>query len=352
MNEKTPSAPARSWAARLGLGLLALPLFLVLPGCGGGGGGVAGTGTLDLSVSDAPIDGAEEVFVTFTGIELRRDGADPIVIEFDDPVGVDLLTLQGDNSAFLIQGQELPAGVYSDVRLIVAGEGNAACNAPSPPYDSYIVLAGESEQRPLIVPSGGSSGYKVKGGITIAAGQRGDYTVDFDVRKSIAERGTTGCYNLKPVMRVVDNAETGTLTGTVDADLLADESCAGVAGADTSTGAGSAVYVYEGTVTPDDFDGLPDLVAPDPLVTALLAKDEVTGDFTYEVGFLLVGPYTVAFTCQAGNDVAPESVPPVEPELVESDNALLFVQPQATTITTGGTSVVDFVVAEPPPPEG
>lgn len=330
-------------AAALGAAVL-----FALAGCGGGGGGGSGNGTLDLSVSDAPIDGAEQVFVTFTGIELRKEGAEPIVIDFPAPVGVDLLTLQGDNSEFLIQGQELPPGVYDDVRLKVAGEGNSSCNSPTPPFDSYIVLAGETEQRPLIVPSGTTSGYKVKGGITIAAGQRGRYTVDFDVRKSIAERGSTGCYNLKPVMRVVDNAETGTLRGTVDAALLADESCAEVSESDTSTGAGSAVYVYEGAVTPDDFDGLPDLLNPDPLVTALLTKDEATGNFTYEVGFLLTGDYTVAFTCQAGNDVPPETVPPVEPETVESDNALVFVQPQPATIAADAVTTVDFAVAPTP----
>lgn len=336
------------------LAAFASALFLAGCGGGGGGGGSDGTGTMNMSVTDAPVDGADAVVVTFTGIELRRDGDAPIIIDFDDTVSLDLLTLQGDQSAFLVQDQELPAGVYDDVRLRVAGEGNAACNAGNGPYDSYITINGVDE--PLIVPSGATSGYKVKGGITIAAGQRADYTVDFDLRKSIAARGNTGCYNLKPVLRVVDNAQTGTLTGTVDAALLADASCASVLDADTSTGAGSAVYVYEGSVTPDDFDGLPvsDVsegnVGPDPLVTALLTPvldgDVVTG-FSYTVGFLLTGDYTVAFSCQAGNDVAPETVPPVEPETVESDNPLLFVQPQQATITADTTTEVNFTFTPP-----
>ena len=326
----------------------ALSLF-ALTACGGSSGGSSnnGNGTLDLSITDAPIDGADAVVVTFTGIELRKDGSSPLVIDFDEPVSVDLLTLQGDNSEFLVQGQELPPGVYDDVRLRVAGEGNAACDT-SGPFDSYITIDGDDQ--PLIVPSGATSGYKVKGGITIAAGQRGDYTVDFDVRKSIAERGATGCYNLKPVMRVVDNAETGTLRGTVDDALLADTSCAEVAGGDTSTGTGSAVYVYEGDVTPDDFDEVAaDPNGPDPLVTALLAKDEVSGDFTYEVGFLLTGTYTVAFTCQAGNDVTPPGT-----EELPSDNALVFVapaQPQPVTIAADQVTEVDFVAAPPPEEE-
>lgn len=314
---------------------------LLLAACGGGGG--SDSGTLNLSVTDAPVDNADAVFVTFTGVELRSGGDAPIVITFDEPIGLDLLQLQGDQSAFLIQGQELPAGVYDEVRLRVAGEANSACNAGNGPYDSYITINGNDE--PLIVPSGATSGYKVKGGITIAAGQRGDYTVDFDLRKSIAERGSTGCYNLKPVLRVVDNAVTGTLTGNVDPALLADVSCASVSEGDVATGAGSAVYVYEGNVTPDDFDGLTDDVnGPDPLTTAMLVPPaEVGGDFTYKVGFLLTGEYTVAFTCQAGNDVPPETIPPPEMEEVESDNPLLFVQPQVLTIEETAPDIADDV---------
>ena len=36
----------------------------------------------------------------------------------------------------------------------------------------------------------------------------------------------------------------------------------------------------------------------------------VSGIVLLFLGFLLTGTYTVAFTCQAGNDVAPETVPP------------------------------------------
>jgi len=342
--------------------LAAFVAFLALAGCNGGGGGGSNgdTGTLNMSVTDAPIDNADAVFVTFTGIELRRDGASPIIIPFDAPVGLDLLTLQGNNSHFLIQGEELPVGVYDDVRLIVAGPTNANCNGLAPPFDSFVTIDGVD--KPLIVPSGGTSGFKVNGGITIAAGQTGDYTVDFDVRKSIAERGATGCYNLKPVMRVVDNAVVGTLTGSIDAALLADASCAGVAEGNTDTGAGAAVYVYEGAgVIPDDYDGLPGAtvgnvndVGPDPLTTALLVRVPAVGPlerFDYTVGFLLADrPYTVAFSCQAGNDVAPETVPPPVDEVVESDNPMLFVQPQSITVTEAGPNVVDFTVAAPPAP--
>jgi hypothetical protein len=320
------------------------PLVLLLGACGGGGGGFDESGVLTLSVTDGPVDGADNVFVTFTGVELRRAGADNLTIDFDEPVRLDLLTLQGTESEFLIQDQAIPAGVYDEVRLFVAGSGNAACNNPgTPPYASSIVIDGI--ERPLIVPSGGSSGYKIKGGITVAAGGTGNYTVDFDLRQSIVERGSTGCYNLKPVLRVVDNAETGTLTGTVDPALLStDSGCT----ADPVTGAGAAVYVYEGSVTPDDFDGLaPGTVGdigPDPLVTAMLVPPASEGaPFTYTVGFLLAGNYTAAFTCQAGDDVPPNDAD------VESDNAITFVQPQPAAIVADQVTDVDFTFTPPAP---
>src|SRR5262249_50264544 len=60
---------------------------------------------------------------------------------------------------------------------------------------------------------------------------------------------------------------------------------------------GNVVYVYAGSgITPDDVDGK----APDPVATAK-ATPAANGDYTYRV-VLAPGDYTVAFTCQAGND--------------------------------------------------
>lgn len=326
--------------------LAALSASVFLAACGGGSGSGSGTGetgTLNLSVTDAPVDDADNVFVTFTGVELRREGADPIRIDFDEPVREDLLAFQGQNSFFIVQDEPIPAGVYDEVRLFVDGPGNAACNVGTPPYASSIVIDGD--ERPLIVPSGVQTGLKLKGGITIAAGATGNYVIDFDLRKSIAERGVTGCYNLRPVLHVMDLAETGSLTGSVDPGLLADMSCT----SDADSGAGAAVYVYEGAgQTPDDFDGLePGTegdVGPDPLVTALLTRVPAEGvleNFSYEVGFLLAGDYTVAFTCQAGDDVPPNE------DGIESDNALSFVQPQNATIVADQATEVNFTFTAP-----
>ncbi|MFA5938727.1 MAG: DUF4382 domain-containing protein [Sinimarinibacterium sp.] len=255
-----------------------------------------GPARLSIAVTDSPVDDADAVVVTFTGLELL--GSDDGVREsftFAEPISVDLLQFQGDQSRFLIEGEEVPVGVYDQVRLIVDTE-NASCNNLTGDFASYITIDGTDY--PLVVPSGGASGLKVMGPITVAQGGTAAYTIDFDVRKAIAERGATGCYNLKPVLRVVDNAEVGTLTGTVDAELLQQAGCT----ADAATGAGAAVYVYQGSgIAPDDVDG----TDPEPLTSSLLTlEDDGSGDFTYEVGFLLAGDYTAAFSCQAGDDTA------------------------------------------------
>ena len=294
-------------------------------------GGSGGSGSLSLGVTDAPVDDAEAVVVAFTAVELLdAEGEVALRLDLDQTQQVDLLEQQGDNQFFLIQDEQIPVGVYEEVRLIVADQANASCNdaQSNPQHPSYITIDGTDF--PLIVPSGGESGLKVRGPLTIAAGGRAAYTVDFDLRKSIAERGATGCYNLRPVLRVVDNAQVGTLRGSINPALLADSSCI----ADPVTGRGAAVYVYAGAgVTPDDFDG----TNPDPLTTALLkpqlvGDDQLTG-FSYEVGFLLEGDYTVALSCQAGNDLP-----------APSDDDIAFLQPTDVTVVRDTTVTVDFDV--------
>lgn len=309
-------------AAGFGLALLA--------GCSDSGSG--GTGSLSMGVTDAPVDDAEAVVVGFSGIELLdAQGGVALSFVFDEIQAVDLLEQQGSNQFFLIQDEQVPSGIYEEVRLIVAGAPNASCNAAqsNPNHPSYITVDGVDY--PLIVPSGGQTGLKVRGPITIAAGGSAAYTVDFDLRKSIAERGATGCYNLRPVLRVVDNAEVGTLTGSVDPALLANSSCT----SNPVTGAGAAVYVYSGAnVEPDDFNGS----EPDPLTTALLQPELVDGaliGFSYEVGFLLEGNYTVALSCQAGDDLP-----------APSNDDIAFIQPGNVEIIRDTVSEFDFMGVE------
>jgi hypothetical protein len=292
--------------------------------CGGGDARLQPS-HLSLAVTDAPVDHADAVVVSFIGVELLdATGSVQSSFPLDPPLQIDLLALQGANSAFLVEDAVVPAAVYQQVRLIVDAD-NASCNAVSPPYASYITVDGVDY--PLIVPSGGSSGFKVVGPLTVAAGGSVAYTVDFDLRQSIAERGATDCYNLKPVLRVVDNATVGTLSGVIDGALLADSSCS----ADTASGAGAAVYLFAGAgVTPDDVDG----TTPEPLTSALLTAIG-NDEFSYEAGFLPAGAYTAALSCQAGDD---------DPE---TDDPITFLRSVDVQIEADSVTTQDFDVPSP-----
>ena len=88
---------------------------------------------------------------------------------------------------------------------------------------------------------------------------------------------------------------------------------------------GNSVYIYSGVgVTPDDFDA----DAPEPVATTAVTQNQ-TGDYVYET-LLSPGDYTVAFTCQAKNDMP------------DTSETISFVQPTNATIVDGQTTTISF----------
>lgn len=253
-------------------------------------------GLITLNITDAPVDTAEAVVVEFSGVTLKSEGDDDITFTFDTPKSIDLLSLQGTQSQALLENVEIPTGNYSQIRLAVNAEFDGE-------HDSYITI--NSVQHELRVPGGSQSGLKLNTPFTIAAGTEGIsvadensvYTIDFDLRKSIVKPNGQDGYFLKPVLRLVQNTNTGSISGTVDSSLLTGVNCS-----DADPLTGNAVYVFEGAnTTPDDVDG----VDAEPITTSLLTVDTSTQNttvYTYEVGFLAAGDYTLAFICTADLD--------------------------------------------------
>lgn len=273
----------------------ALPMAALLGGCSGSSDSPGtSTGTLKIGVVDAPVADAKNVFVQFSGIELQ--GPDGRVTQtFAAPKKIDLLAFSGTNSTSLFQGT-LTAGNYQWIRLIVDTAGSE---------DTYLVDASDAK-RELTIPSADETGLKLVRGFTLGAGGTTDFTIDFDLRKSLVQ--DSNGYKLKPALRIVDSLQTGTLSGT-----LAPSSCA--------AGVTPVVYVFSGSaVTPDDIKG----AATDPLATAMVNAG------AYTVGFLPAGAYTVSFTCEAAND---------DPT---TDDALTFATAQPASITARASTPVNF----------
>jgi hypothetical protein len=283
---------------------------LLLVGCGGGGSSAAPTGRIGLNITDAPVDGASAVVVKFTAIEFKPESGDAFTVELSPAISVDLIKLAGGSSRELLSAHDVPAGRYTWVRLLI----EAQQNTPS----SYIDLT-DGQRYPLFVPSGSESGLKLIRGFTVAAGSTSNFTIDFDLRKSvIAPPGQSPNYLLKPVLRIVDNLSVGTLSGTVAAALI-------------PTGCTPQVYVFSGaSVVPDDLDtaAAPDV---DPLVSAPVALDTASGEYRFRIGFIEAGAYTAAFTCDGALDTP------------EGEETLVFSGTQNVTIAANESTAITFV---------
>ncbi|MDE2306522.1 MAG: DUF4382 domain-containing protein [Gammaproteobacteria bacterium] len=253
--------------------------------CGGSG---AGSGQMSLSVADAPVDGATAVVVKFTGVELLQSDGTPVDINFSQPKSIDLLNQSNTASAQLFN-QPIPAGSYSSIRLLVVADGN--------PSNSYIVLQGSSGPTGLTIPSGAQTGLKLVSGFNVSTSGVVDYTIDFDLRKSITcPNGQSSCF-LQPALRLVDNSNVGNIQGTVSNALFT--------GTLTAPCVAPAVYLFSGAnVTAQGYNA----TGPNPPLTSKApALDTATNSYYYQFTFLPPGSYTVAYTCDADLDTSSQA---------------------------------------------
>lgn len=313
---------------RLFLACLA-SLLLAFAGCNGSS---TGSGTLNLSITDTPVDGATSVIVTFTGVDIQPAGTESdddsgdmgdmsgmggmdnddddagsqrLTFNFDTPRQIDLLQQQGGASAALLSGVSLPAGHYAWIRLKIDAS------------QSSITLADGTH--PLFIPSGAQTGLKLVHGFDVAQGGIVDFTIDFDLRRSITL--AHGQYILKPVLRLMDELDSGHIDGSASNTLvvgslvISDPACM------------PAAYVYSGSnATPVDINPTSSV---QPVTSVALKLDNMSGNYVYAVGFLAPGDYTVALACGALDD----------PGISDS---LVFSASKNVAVTAGGTATVDF----------
>ncbi len=250
-------------------------------------------GRLSLRITDAPVDAAQHVFVQFSGLEIHGNNNRNVTLFYCEdpanasnrvisatacakskPMQIDLLEKNSGNSETLLSGYKLVSGDYQWIRLMVDTAGTE---------DTYLVLADGSEHE-LTIPSGDQTGLKLNRGFHVSSNEEVDFTIDFDLRKSVHE--TKNGYLLRPTLRIVDNSSAGGIAGTIASALV-------------TTNCTPAVYVFAGaTITPDDVDG----ADPDPVTTAPVKLNDQSGLYEYKAAFLDPGSYTAAFTCGAAAD--------------------------------------------------
>ena len=274
-----------------------IPVFLMsmlLAACGGDSS-TDSYSTVSFSVSDAPVDSASKVVIAFERLEFIRDNGESFIVNVDeDEHGnsyqqIDLLQYQGKDSALIITEKDLPVGHYKNL-IINTKEG--ALN--------YVEDNGTYA---LKIPSN-----KLKlGSFDVLEGGTQAFTIEFDLRQSLVERGNTPSnngYNLKPHgITIISNNSATILKGTVALSLLSS-------GSNCIDGEGY-VYLYQNHFSDNvnlldhidinDLDYI-DATLPDPYAIPYTSTsvDPITG--AYAFGFIPVGDYTVAFTCNGSED--------------------------------------------------
>lgn len=294
-------------------------------------------GSLTINLTDAPVDDALEVVVVFTGVELQPESGGPVItIDLPAPKSIDLLKFRNGTTANLINGVNVPVGRYLWLRLMLRAEQNLQSG-------SYIRLL-DGRQFPLYIPSGSETGLKLVRGFTVAQGSITRLLIDFDLRKSlVAPPGQQPNWFLKPALRLIDELQVGTVSGTIDVPALAAATGA------TATACKAGIYAYAGAnATPDDMDGK-STDGPDPIVYFPVTPAAGSTTATYSIPLLEVGAYTIAATCQFDVDADP-SVSEYDPTATAPApgappppgyQTMKFVTRNAT-VTNGGTTTINL----------
>ncbi|MEE2764135.1 MAG: DUF4382 domain-containing protein [Pseudomonadota bacterium] len=288
--------------------------------CGGGGSSDSqSTGQVSVGVTDAPATEFTNVTIAFTGISLKPADGEWVTFSFDQPKSWNLLNLQGGLSEPLITDEEVPAGRYSELRLLVNTEA------------SYLVLKSTpDEEKRLAVPSGEQSGLKLKGDFLVAADSSTDLTVDFDVRKSIVDpQGVSQAdYLLKPSLRLLDNLEVGKIAGTVDYPTIQSSRMNNDSRANCALDYAGSVYVFQGAdVAPSDLNVNNE--SGNPLMIVPVTDEDNNGVYEFTAAFLTAGEYTVSYSCQLDDN--------------ETDDDIEFDGTQNVTVTAGETAQAETI---------
>jgi len=299
--------------------LIAILLLFILSACGGDSSSSnslmdKNATTFSLSVSDAPVDELSEVVICFHQIELKSELEDIVfevgegeqmiaantlcLDESEEPLantfGLNIKLFTGRKAFTLLEGSSILPGDYTQLRLIMAD-------------GSYGVLAEGGGKVAIKVPS---NELKLDG-FTAPIGELA-LTIEFDLRKSMTNPVGLDHYFLKPRgVRLVDDSESATIFGNVDANVLCGLNDANI---------GGSVYLFEGDGL--QLSDLMDNGASESLFSYASTVVTYDGeDYGYEIGFVAPDDYTIAFSCDSLDD----------PDI---DDSFEFLQKQEITVAT------------------
>lgn len=151
---------------------------------------------LSVLMTDAPAN-FDAVTVDVQGVEVTGEGGNSVTLSTNTGI-YNLLDLSNGLSTLIATG-DLDAGTVSQIRLILGANNTVT-------VDGVVY--------PLSTPSAMQSGLKLQVHQTFEAGVSYSILLDFDASQSIVVQGN-GTYQLKPVIRTIDTAISGSITGSI-----------------------------------------------------------------------------------------------------------------------------------------
>lgn len=295
-----------------------------------------GTGKgFTLLLTDAPGD-FQSAVVTISQITLQGSGGGVPLLQ--QPFTGDLLDLQNE-VATLVQGMDIPAGSYSQLRLVLSGayiavettEGTRVY-ASSPDYPG--LPAGTHVDGTLRMPSMGTSGLKIQlpgGQLDIGDGEK-IVMIDFDAANSFGHQaGKSGQWVMHPVVKATDVTFGGNLLAQLQ--LGSDVTLPQVDSQDVTLGDFTAVLTPVGGGASQQLTLTPDSTG----VYGALFKGLVPGD------------YSLSFTGPAGLLVtfSPEIPVTVTVNQRETTTEMVTLASAALPATVTATLKLDSAVTLP-----
>ena len=290
-------------------------LAAIMGACSGGSD--PSQGTLSVSLMDRPVDGITELNITVTEFWIKPQGGGP-AFQLDmvkTPVTVNLLELSVANPAIFIERANIPAGTYNWLEMTVDDSSSSAAHA--------MTDEGMMRDVDIDVPS---DRVRLINNFEVEPNDSVRLLFDWDVRKGLTEAVGRGLYILKPVIRVLDVEEFGSVVGEIASAtvMAAENECNADSAIAMDYDVGNVIYVFEGTVDPGEIGVV------DPYTTVEANYENTGGNYEYRAS-LMPGTYTIAATCQGGNDTDMND---------ELDPMTFFLTPLS------GDAVVTFEVAD------
>lgn len=159
-------------------------------------------GQANVKVTDAAVDteSITGVYLSVSEVQAISNEEIKTIATFSEPQVFNLMAYQNGETYTLGSG-DIEVGTYSEIRFIMSGS------------DSYLMFD-DGTTEPLNIPSGTSSGYKVKGTFEVVADGTTDIVADIDLRKALILTGEQ-TYKLRPTGRLLMEKDVATIYGTV-----------------------------------------------------------------------------------------------------------------------------------------